>query len=78
MCWADRATLILGGLYTLFMFLLLGPQNPYAFSSLWWYGMAWLVGLPILVLWIILRLALGNRGSAGQMPRRSLGDGWRG
>lgn len=66
MCWADRATLILGLLWGGFMFLLLGPQNPYVFSWLWWYGMAWLVGLPVAVVWIVLRLALGNRGSVSR------------
>lgn len=63
MCWADRATLILAFLWGGFLFLLLGPQNPYAFSGLWWEGMAFLFGVPVAAVWIVLRLALGGKGA---------------
>jgi polyferredoxin len=63
MCWADRTTLILGFLWGSCLLLLLGPQNPYAFSTAWLEGFAFLFFLPTIALWIVLRLILGNRGA---------------
>lgn len=73
MCWADRATLILGMLWATFHLLLSVPQNPNAFSAEWWEGSLVVIVAPIALLWIVLRLALGSRGAVYHAKPRKPG-----
>jgi hypothetical protein len=64
MTWATRATLLLAIPWGLFLLAMSAPGNAHAFTGVWW---DWIFlrffMLPVVVVWVLLRLILGNRGS---------------
>lgn len=67
MAWAERATLIIGVIWALLVFVFTGgTQRPDLGTGehLWIFFLCWAV--PLLPVWIILRLCFGGRGSARQ------------
>lgn len=67
MAWAERATLIIGIFWALFVFVMTGgTQRPDL--TLWAHleVLFWCMVIPLAPVWFILRLCFGNRGSARQ------------